>query len=312
MDKLMESITINILIFIASIGVIAKGAVWLVDSSARIAYRLGISELIIGLTVVAFGTSAPEVGVTVLAALRGAGDISVGNVVGSNIINISIILGGTALFGALRTPGGVIRRDGPFLLVITALFIYLVWDLRLIRLESIVLLVVFVGYLVYLGIKREPVGEEIPAEPMRTSDPLLTLIGLAMVVGGANFMVESASTIARFYGVSEWIIGATVVAFGTSAPEIATSLTAAIKGRHDMSMGNLIGSNIFNLLLVLGIAGSISHLEVARQSQVDVVLVAILTLVVFVFAVTGRKVTRVEGGILLTMGLAHWVWSYMR
>jgi cation:H+ antiporter len=308
----MESITINILIFVASIGVIAQGAVWLVDSAARIAYRLGISELIIGLTVVAFGTSAPEVGVTVLAALRGAGDISVGNVVGSNIINISIILGGTALFGALRTPRGVVKRDGPFLLVITALFIFLVWDLQLGHLESILLLIIFVGYLVYLGVKKEPVGEEISAEPMRSYDPVLTIIGLVLVVGGANFMVDSASTIARHYGVSEWVIGSTIVAFGTSAPEIATSLTAAIKGRHDMSMGNLIGSNIFNLLLVLGIAGSIRTLDIDPISRVDVVLVAILTVIVYVFAVTGRKITRLEGAVLLGLGIANWVYSYMR
>lgn len=308
----MESITLNVFFFVASIGVIALGAVWLVDSAARIAFRLGISELIVGLTVVAFGTSAPEVGVTVMAALRGSGDISVGNVVGSNIINISIILGGTALFGALRTPGGVVRRDAPFLLVITGLFILLVWNLRLDRLESILLLVIFAGYLIYLGVKKEPVGEEIPAEPMRAYDPILAIVGLVMVVGGANFMVDSASTMARHYGVSEWVIGSTIVAFGTSAPEIATSLTAAIKGRHDMSMGNLIGSNIFNLLLVLGIAGSIRTLEIDPISRVDVVLVAILTVIVYVFAVTGRKVTRLEGAILMGLGVASWVYNYMQ
>ncbi|MCB2230279.1 calcium/sodium antiporter [bacterium] len=308
----MDTVPINALIFVASIAVIAQGAIWLVDSASRIAARLGISELVIGLTVVAFGTSAPEVGVTVLAALKGAGDISVGNVVGSNIINLSIILGGTALFGVLRTPRMVIFRDGPFLLAITGAFIVMLLDYQLQPLDSIILLVLFVGYLTFLFVRKEPLDEEIDTSPMKWYDPFLTVLGLGMVVGGAHLMVESASFIARVYGVSEWIIGATIVAFGTSAPEIATSLVAAIRGKHAMSIGNLVGSNIFNLLLVLGIAGSINTLTVAQAARVDIIIMAGIAVIVYVFALTGRKVTRLEGGMLLALGLAHWVYSYMQ
>ncbi|MBD3402212.1 calcium/sodium antiporter [candidate division GN15 bacterium] len=308
----MDTVPVNSFIFLASIAVIAQGAVWLVDSASRIAARLGISELVIGLTVVAFGTSAPEVGVTVLAAIRDAGDISVGNVVGSNIINVSVILGGTALFGALRTPALVIKRDGPFLLGITALFIFFLFNQRLQLIESIILLVLFVAYLLYLFVKKEGLDEEVDTSPMRPYDPFLTILGLVMIVGGAHFMVESASFIARVYGVSEWIIGATIVAFGTSAPEIATSLIAAIRGHHAMSIGNLVGSNIFNLLLVLGIAGSIRELSVVPESITDIFIMTGIVVLVYIFAVSGRKVSRLEGAILLAVGIAHWVYSYSR
>jgi cation:H+ antiporter len=308
----MDTLAGNVLIFVASVALIAQGAIWLVDSASRIAARLGISELVIGLTVVAFGTSAPEVGVTVLAAIRGAGDISVGNVVGSNIINISIILGATALFGTLRTPRMVILRDGPFMIAVTALFVLMLMNHQLQRPESIVLLLVFVGYIGLLFVKREPLEDEVDTSPMKWYDPALLLMGLALVVGGAHFMVESASFIARVYGVSEWIIGATIVAFGTSAPEIAASLVAAIRGRHAMSVGNLVGSNIFNLLFVLGIAGSINTLSIDRASTADIFIMSGIAVVVYIFSVTRRSVSRFEGAILLSLGVAHWVYSYTR
>ncbi|MEE8577393.1 MAG: calcium/sodium antiporter [candidate division Zixibacteria bacterium] len=308
----MESIPLNILVFIVTIGVIAKGAILLVDSAARIAARLGISELVIGLTVVAFGTSAPEVGVTVLAALRNSGDISIGNVVGSNIINFTIILGGTALFAALNTPRAVIRRDGPFLIACTLLFVFILLDNNLSSIESAVLLTLFVGYMAFLFIKREAISDDFHPGEMKTYDPLLVLVGLGMVIGGAHFMVESAVIIARTVGISEWIIGATIVAFGTSAPEIATSLVAAIRGHHAMSMGNLVGSNIFNLLLVLGIAGTINPLSIDPSGSIDILLMAGVIVVVYVFAVTGKRVSKLEGAVLVSLGVAHWLFGYLR
>ena len=299
-------------IFIVSLLVIAKGAIWLVDSASRIAYKFGISELVIGLTVVAFGTSAPEVGVTVIAALKGAGDISIGNVVGSNIINFTLILGGTALFGALQSPRGVLRRDGPFLIVVTALFALLLMDDLLDRLNAIVLLVLFVAYLSYLFIKREPIGDEIETAPMKRYDPFLVVLGLAMIIGGSHFMVESAIVVARIAGISEWVIGATIVAFGTSAPEMATSLVAAIRGKHAMSLGNLFGSNIFNLLLVLGVAGSINDLTVSPAANADIWIMSAVMVIVFVFAATSRKISRIEGAILAAIGIGYWAFGFLR
>ena len=299
-------------IFIISLLVIAKGAIWLVDSASRIAYKFGISELVIGLTVVAFGTSAPEVGVTVIAALRGSGDISIGNVVGSNIINFTLILGGTALFGALQSPRGVLRRDGPFLIVVTALFAFLLMDDLLGRLDAVVLLVLFVAYLSYLFIKREPIGDEIETAPMKRYDPFLVVLGLAMIIGGSHFMVESAIVVARIAGISEWVIGATIVAFGTSAPEMATSLVAAIRGKHAMSLGNLFGSNIFNLLLVLGVAGSINDLTVSPAANADIWIMSAVMVIVFVFAATSRKISRLEGAILAVIGIGYWAFGFLR
>ena len=308
----MDSVALNCIIFAASIGIIAQGAVWLVDSASRIAARLGISELVIGLTIVAFGTSAPEVGVTILAALQNAGDISIGNVVGSNIINFTVILGGTALFGALRTPRLVVRRDGPFLIGITLAFALMIANDMLQHYESVLLLVLFVAYLLYLFIKKQPLDEEVDTTPMKTYDPILVIVGLVMVIGGAHFMVDSAVFLARTIGVSEWVIGSTIVAFGTSAPEIATSLAAAIKGRHAMSIGNLVGSNIFNLLLVLGIAGSIRELGVDPASGPDMLIMAGVTVLVYIFAVSGKKTTRFEGSLLVIVGIAYWVYGYLR
>lgn len=300
-------------IFIVSLLVIAKGAVWLVDSASRIAFRMGISELVIGLTVVAFGTSAPEVGVTVLAALKGAGDISIGNVVGSNIINFTVILGGTALFGALKSPRGVLRRDGPFLIVVTALFAMLLMDDLLVRLEAVLLLALFVGYLVFLFIKREPIGDDaIETASMKKYDPALVVIGLAMIIGGSHFMVESAIAVARIAGVSEWVIGSTIVAFGTSAPEMATSLVAAVRGKHAMSLGNLFGSNIFNLLLVLGVAGSINNLRVSVAANADIWIMSAVMVIVLIFAATSKKISRGEGAILTAIGVGYWLFGYLR
>lgn len=299
-------------IFLASLLVIAKGAVWLVDSASRIAFRIGISELVIGLTVVAFGTSAPEVGVTVLAAIRGAGDISIGNVVGSNIINFTLILGGTALFGALKSPRGVLRRDGPFLIVVTAIFAVMLMDDLLAGWEAVILLLLFAAYLAWLFIKREPIGEEIETAPMKRYDPFLVVLGLVMVIGGSHFMVESAIVVARIAGISEWVIGATIVAFGTSAPEMATSLVAAIKGKHAMSLGNLFGSNIFNLLLVLGVAGSINNLTVSAAANADIWIMAVVMVIVLVFAVSAGKISRFEGAILTALGIGYWVFGYVR
>lgn len=308
----MDGILLNCVIFSISILVIAKGAIWLVDAASRIAFKIGISELVIGLTVVAFGTSTPEVGVTVLAALRGAGDISIGNVVGSNIINFTLILGSTALFGALKSPRGVLRRDGPFLVVVTGLFVFLLMDNRLVRLEALLLLALFAGYLAFLFIKREPLDEDIETAPMKRYDPLLVVLGLAMIIGGSHFMVESAIVVARLAGISEWVIGATIVAFGTSAPEMATSLVAAIKGRHAMSLGNLFGSNIFNLLLVLGVAGSINNLTVSVAANADIWIMAIMMVIVLVFAITSKKISRREGAILTALGIGYWVFGYLR
>ena len=300
----------DIVILLVSIIVIGKGAVWLVDAAARIAKHFGISELVIGLTVVAFGTSAPEFGVTILAAIRGMGDISVGNIVGSNIFNLGFILGGTAIIHSLKTNRTIVFRDGIFLLFGGILLSVFLWDLTLSKIEGIILFTLLVLYLLYLYFNKETIETEEPTHAMYRWDPILLFVGIGLVIVGSHFLVESAVNIARFMGVSDWVIGATIIAAGTSAPEFATSLTAAMKSRYGMSVGNLIGSDIFNLFGVLGIAGIMRNLSVGHDAHINLIILSFMIAVVLIFMRTGWVVSRKEGIILVMIGLLRWIYSF--
>ncbi|MEC7759582.1 MAG: calcium/sodium antiporter [Candidatus Neomarinimicrobiota bacterium] len=300
----------DIVILLVSIIVIGKGAVWLVDAAARVAKHFGISELVIGLTVVAFGTSAPEFGVTILAAIRGMGDISVGNIVGSNIFNLGFILGGTAIIHSLKTSRTIVFRDGFFLLFGGILLSVFLWDLTLSKIEGIVLFTLLVLYLLYLYFKKETIETEEPTHAMYRWDPILLFVGIGLVIVGSHFLVESAVSIARFMGVSDWVIGATIIAAGTSAPEFATSLTAAMKSRYGMSVGNLIGSDIFNLFGVLGVAGMMRNLSVGHDAHINLIILSFMIAVVIIFMRTGWVVSRKEGIILVMIALLRWIYSF--
>ena len=300
----------DIVILLVSIIVIGKGAVWLVDAAARVAKHFGISELVIGLTVVAFGTSAPEFGVTILAAIRGMGDISVGNIVGSNIFNLGFILGGTAIIHSLKTNRTIVFRDGIFLLFGGILLSVFLWDLTLSKIEGFILFTLLVLYLLYLYFNKETIETEEPTHTMYRWDPILLFVGIGLVIVGSHFLVESAVNIARFMGVSDWVIGATIIAAGTSAPEFATSLTAAMKSRYGMSVGNLIGSDIFNLFGVLGIAGIMRNLSVGHDAHINLIILSFMIAVVLIFMRTGWVVSRKEGIILVMIGLLRWIYSF--
>ncbi|HJL84480.1 MAG TPA: calcium/sodium antiporter [Candidatus Marinimicrobia bacterium] len=301
----------DVTIVLVCVGVIAKGASWLVDSASKIAKRLGISELVIGLTILALGTSAPEFAVSILAALKGSGNIAIGNIVGSNIFNLGFILGGTAIVHSLQTSRIVIVRDGFFLLFGTFLLLFFLWDLTLTRFEGGVLFSLLILYLVYLYVKREPLEAEQEMGKMLWWDPLMLILGLVMVLIGAHFMVESAINLARYMGVSEWVIGATVIAAGTSAPEFATSLAAALRSRYGMSVGNLIGSDIFNLFGVLGVAGILNNIPVSLDARMHLVFLSLMVALVLVFMRTGWVVSRREGYILVMIGLVRWINSFI-
>ena len=304
-------IVVHVLVILVCCGALWLGATWLVDSAARIARRVGVSDLVIGLTVVAFGTSAPEFAATIGASLQNKPDISVGNVVGSNIFNIGFILGACAIVEAIKTKSSLIWRDGMFLLAISVLLVVMLWDLELGRIEGAVLASMLVGYLLFLFWKREAVmDEEISHEPPRSRDGLLLLGGLSLVAGGGHFLVASAEAVAVTYGVPEWTIGMTVVAAGTSVPEFAISMIALIKKHHGISAGNLIGSNLFNTLGVLGVAGLIRPLAVAPTAQGSIIAQVVLTLVVVIFMATGKKVTRPEGIVLVLLSLAIWAYNF--
>ena len=301
----------DVTIVLVCVGVIAKGATWLVDSASKIAKRLGISELVIGLTILALGTSAPEFAVSILAALKGVGNIAIGNIVGSNIFNLGFILGGTAIIHSLKTSRILIVRDGFFLLFGTFILLFFLWDLTLTKFEGGVLFSLLILYLGYLYIKREPLETEQVMGKMDRWDPLMLIGGLAMVLVGAHFMVESAINLARYMGVSEWVIGATVIAAGTSAPEFATSLAAALRSRYGMSVGNLIGSDIFNLFGVLGVAGILNNITVSLDARMHLVFLSLMVALVLVFMRTGWVVSRREGYILVMIGLVRWINSFI-
>ena len=301
----------DVTIVLVCVGVIAKGAAWLVESASKIAKRLGISELVIGLTILALGTSAPEFAVSILAALRGVGNIAIGNIVGSNIFNLGFILGGTAIIHSLKTSRILIVRDGFFLLFGTFILLFFLWDLTLTKFEGGVLFSLLILYLGYLYVKREPLETKQVMGKMYWWDPLMLIGGLAMVLVGAHFMVESAINLARYMGVSEWVIGATVIAAGTSAPEFATSLAAALRSRYGMSVGNLIGSDIFNLFGVLGVAGILNNITVSLDARMHLVFLSLMVALVLVFMRTGWVVSRREGYILVMIGLVRWINSFI-
>lgn len=302
----------------ASVLLLWKGSDWLVDSAAKVGRRYGLSDVTIGLTIVAFGTSAPEFAVTFSAALSGRADISVGNVVGSNIFNLGIILGLCSLLLPLRTNREIVYRDGAVLVGSSGLLFLLLMDLRLSRWEGALLFAGLVFYLTSLVLFRDRWArlrgqdegdplENVPEGEADWSDWPKLLAGIVGVVAGGHLLVESSSGAARLLGVSEWAIAVTIVAAGTSAPELATSLTAAFKGRHGMSVGNLVGSDLFNLLGVLGAAGMLRDLTVSADALPSVGMLFGMCVLVVMFMRTGWHLKRWEGVVLLSIGVSRWV-----
>lgn len=306
------SIVADVAIILISIVAIGQGAAWLVDASVRIARKLGVSELVIGLTIVAAGTSAPEFAVTFLAAFRDMGDISVGNIVGSNIFNLGFILGGTAIIRSLATNGKVVIRDGGFLLIGTLMLTGFLWDLTLNFVEGSILLIMLVAYLGHLFWNKEPLEVESEDEQSYNwYDPFILLLGLAMVVGGSHFLVISASDLAELAGISQWVIGATIVAAGTSAPELATSIVAALRENHGISVGNLLGSDIFNMYGVLGVTAMMKDLPVDPEAHSNLLALVLMVVVVLLFMRTGWRLSRWEGIVLVVLGLGRWLYSFI-
>ena len=303
---------LDIVLVIFSISMLWKGADWLVEAAAEIAHSLKISDLVIGLTVVAFGTSAPEFAVTIKAALTGQTDISIGNVVGSNIFNLGFILGGTAIVRAINITPKLLYRDGLFLLLVTILIYVLFfgfngWDITdaITATEGSFLFLALIGYIIFLFIKKEPIEETHP-ESADLKSYLWFFTGLISIVLGGHLMVEHASSLASAFGVSDWVIAVTIVAAGTSAPELATSLTAAFKDKHGMAIGNLIGSDLFNLLGVLGLAGIINPTNIQYDIHSSIVVLIMMVAMVLIMMRTNWQISRLQGTILVSLNLVRW------
>lgn len=302
---------IDFLIFAVSAAMLWFGASWIVTSAALIARRFNVSELVIGLTIVAMGTSAPEFLVTLNAAFRGHNDISLSNVVGSNIFNLGFILGLMAMIRPLVTTRTIVYRDGLLLFLTTAGILAVSFTGEMGRVFGAVLVGLLVSYLVYLGIKRESPGEaeleEIKGRAASWRDGLMLVLGFAAISGGGHLMVTAATSIATDLGVSSWVIGVTIVAAGTSLPELVTSLAASVKGKNEMLLGNLIGSDFFNFAGVLGLTCLLKPLPVSPEAGSGLIVLVVMVGLVLVMLRTGWHITRLEGGLLVGITLLRWI-----
>ncbi|MFY9136242.1 calcium/sodium antiporter [Zwartia sp.] len=310
----------TILMFIIGLIALVIGAELLVRGASRLATTLGVSPLVVGLTVVAFGTSAPELAVSVNAVLSGTTDIAIGNVVGSNIFNVLFILGISALITPLVVHSQIIRQEIPILIGSCLLLFVLASDARIAFIESLLLLVILVAYTVFLIVQSRKetreIKEEYAQENNKTSkwdasiyvQVLLILLGLVLLVQGSEWFVDSAVTFARLMGVSDIVIGLTIVAAGTSMPEVATSVMAAIKGERDIAVGNVVGSNTFNILGCLGVTGLFAPDGLIVPTSLlnfDLwVMLAVSFACIPVF-MTGREIARWEGGIFIGYYVAY-------
>ena len=293
---------------------LALGAEGLVRGASSGARRLGISPLIIGLTVVAYGTSAPELAVSLQAAMGGTPDIALGNVVGSNISNVGLILGVTALVAPVRVQTQILRLDVPIMIGISGLLLGLMWDGLVGRLNGVVLVAGAVAYTVVCiwGAWDEPravvedlFDEGVPAQGSWGRDLLFGLGGLALLVLGARLLVSGAVTVAEAAGLSTAVIGLTIVAVGTSLPELATSMVAALRGQNDLAVGNVVGSNIFNVLGILGITAVVHPVDATGLTWWDGGVMFAFSLLTLPLFWTGYTFSRLEGSLLLAGYLTY-------
>lgn len=296
------------LFFVLGLGLLIGGAEMLVRGSSRIAAAAGISPLVVGLTVVAFGTSAPELAVTTAASFRGDPDLALGNVVGSNVLNVLLILGASALVAPLLVQKRLVRLEVPFMIGVTALVVVLSLNGVISRLEGTFLFVGGLAYTAVLVLRARAVAPPL-ADRTATFTPgsmalntTLVLVGLGFLVLGSHWIVNGAQAMAAALGIPELVIGLTVVAAGTSLPELATSVVASIQGQRDIAVGNIIGSNIFNLLIVLGAASAISPIGVEIPLSAltfDLPVMLAVSLVCLPIFITGLRIDRFEGFIFL-------------
>jgi cation:H+ antiporter len=307
----------------ASFVLLTVGGDRLVAGAVGLARRFGISSLIIGLTVVAFGTSAPELFVSLQASLRGTGDIAMGNIIGSNIFNLSVILGAAALMQPINVKSQLIRQDIPFMIAATLLFYFITRDVNLTRVEGGLLFLILIGYVTVTVIMArkapEPelageIEQHLPARGRRglALDLLWVAAGIGLLALGASWLVDGAVAIARTLNVSEALIGLTIVAAGTSLPELATTVVAALKKESDIAVGNVVGSNIFNLLCIGGLAPLFNPFSFPDLQNADFLVMIALTLIMLPLSLTRMRIGRIEGLLLLAAygAYLYFIWPY--
>lgn len=302
-------ILLQVLLLVVGFVMLVKGADWFVDGAASIADRMGIPQLVIGLTIVAMGTSLPEAAVSIAAATKGSADITMGNVLGSNIMNVLVILGLTAVVCAVPVQKSTVRIELPFVIGITVLMAVLgLADNQIGRIEGGVLWVFMILYLLYLLKMAKNGKDEQEEQKEEKRKPVwllivMVIVGAGMIVWGSDITVGAATAIAKLFGMDERIIGLTIVAFGTSLPELVTSVTAATKGKTDIAVGNIVGSNIFNILFVAGTTALITPVAYSAGFLVDSIVAVAAVVFLWICVVKDQKLGRV-GGLLMLAGYA--------
>lgn len=291
-----------------------KGADFFVEGSSSLARILRIPSVIIGLTIVAMGTSAPEASVSINAALAGSNDIAISNVVGSNIFNGLVVVGVCAVLAAFQTNKDILKRDMPLNIFVSAILCLMFLDGKLSRTEGILLLAGMVLYLCFMirsALKSREPGADIQTLSLPVS--LLYIVGgLAAVIFGGDLVVDKACIIARSWGVSQNFIGLTIIAIGTSLPELVTSIVATRKGDSSLALGNAIGSNLFNILFILGMSSVISPLHVLDESMIDCLLLTVSAIILYLFARSKKKMTRLEGVICILLYISYTAYLLIR
>ncbi|HOO32990.1 MAG TPA: calcium/sodium antiporter [Thermotogota bacterium] len=304
---------LQIVLLVVGIALLVKGADWLVDGAGGLAKSFGVSPLFIGLTVVAFGTSAPELAVSMSAAIKGSGSIAISNAIGSNIANIALVIGFTSMLAPLSVSRSTVRKELPFCILLSlAVFAMLLRGpaYGLDRFDGIVLIIFLIIFMEYTLVmakndrmtskisEKDIIPDQQKVKKERIKNLILTIVGLVMVVFGADVTVNAATKIALSLGISEALVGLSMVAIGTSLPELVTSLSAALKGQSDLAIGNIVGSNIFNIGLILGVSSLVNPISVSVNLYwVDILVMTLLTVALLFATLKRNKVTRVEGAL---------------
>ncbi|MBQ9157475.1 MAG: calcium/sodium antiporter [Eubacterium sp.] len=302
------------LLLIAGFALLIKGADFFVDGASSIARALKVPSIVIGLTLVSLGTSAPEAAVSITAGIAGNSDISLGNVIGSNIFNLLPVIGCAALFQAIPTQKDIQKRDLPVNVLSTLLLFAMMLDGKIGRLEGIILLAGIIIYMVVLVMNSLKNRTEESSE--KTYSVIISLVlvavGLTAVILGGQLVVNNATIIARHFGMSDTLVALTIVAIGTSLPELVTSVMAARKGDSGIALGNAIGSCIFNILFIIGISSALAPITVDMHLVTDIILLIIVNILIYIFCRTDDKISRLEGGALLAVYVAYTVYIILR
>lgn len=327
---------IHYILLVVGFVLLIKGADVFVEGSSSLAKRFGIPELVIGLTIVAFGTSAPELAVSALASIEGANEIAYSNVVGSNLFNLLFVVGVCAVIKPMKVQSSLLRREFPFSIIASIALLILAVD-KILILDSFdlsetfnfistndgLILLVFFSMFLYSTITSISDNKDVNVEENKienenkTSKALLLslvfiVIGLGAIIFGANLIVDSAVVIATSFGISQTLIGLTIVSIGTSLPEFITSVVATRKGNSDMAIGNVIGSNIFNIFFILGISATINPIPVTGEGIMDTIILTILSLVILFMAFTKKCISRIEGSIMLILYIGYMAYIIIR